>query len=61
MSSTRYKDAVSILPRREQRHSNKINYLMASLDMNKSDVYLRGVEDLYIKVKELKLNQDETS
>tara|TARA_B100001287_G_C22587360_1_gene483945 strand:+ start:766 stop:870 length:105 start_codon:yes stop_codon:yes gene_type:complete len=34
---------------------------MASLDMNKSDVYLRGVEDLYIKVKELKLNQDETS
>ena len=61
MSSTRYKDAVSILPRREKRHRNKINYLMASLDMNKSDVYLRGVEDLYIKVKDLKLNEDDTS
>ncbi len=60
MSSTRYKDAVSILPRREKRHRNKINYLMASLDMNKTDVYLQGIDELYIRTKSLRLNQDET-
>lgn len=33
---------------------------MASLDMNKTDVYLQGIDELYIRTKSLRLNQDET-
>ena len=57
----RKKDSVSLIDSKADIVRHRIEVLKAHFRENKTDVYLRGIDNLYLKVQELKLIQDETS